>query len=287
MSKRKAANAAQNSWAAYREWQAECVTLDKDKNIHISIELGEEKLASSSSSPLSAGMAKARRYAILYVYTEVYGCAPENKWDDFDDDYGMRLPTIIMKHLMIPRGSYQAVITAMREMYAAHENGETYDPSGNLMSRCGAKVKIVEMSPQAELVYSSMERGMGLGNTLVLLNAWRRRKLLPGPISYGALQRFVANSPVLKIDKRELRKAGTDDEESGWALARHAFAQQLFRQFRKGRRGIDGKAGPGGSARRETKARKRDRKDTVAQELVSHPELKEAVEILLGGADSD
>ena len=77
---------------------------------------------------------------------------------------------------------------------------------------------------------------MGLGNTLVLLNAWRRRNLLPGPISYGALQRFVANSPVLKIDKRELRKAGTDDEESGWALARHAFAQQLFRQFRKGKR---------------------------------------------------
>ena len=59
--------------------------------------------------------------------------------------------------------------------------------------------------------------------------------------------------------------------------------------FRSGRRElrIDGKAGPGRSARRETKARKRDRKDTVAQELVSHPELKEAVEILLGGADSD
>ena len=46
-------------------------------------------------------MAKARRYAILYVYTEVYGCAPENKWDDFDDDYGMRLPTIIMKQCLI------------------------------------------------------------------------------------------------------------------------------------------------------------------------------------------
>ena len=152
-------------------------------------------------------MAKARRYAILYVYTEVYGCAPENKWDDFDDNYGMRLPTIIMKHLMIPRGSYQAVITAMREMYAAHENGETYDPSGNMMSRCGAKVKIVELSTQAKQVYRSMEKGMGLGNTLVLLNAWRRRNLLPGPISYGALQRFVAQSPVLKIDKRELRKA--------------------------------------------------------------------------------
>ena len=40
--------------------------------------------------------------------------------------------------------------------------------------------------------------------------------------------------------------------------------------LRSGRRElrIDGKTGPGGSARRKTKARKRDRKDTVAQELV-------------------
>ena len=61
-----------------------------------------------------------------------------------------------MKRLMIPRGSYQAVITAMREIYAAHEDDETYDPSGNVMSGRGAKVKIAEMSPQAELVYRGM-----------------------------------------------------------------------------------------------------------------------------------
>ena len=51
VSKRKAANAAQESWAAYCEWQAECVTLDEDQNIHISIELGEEELASLITGP--------------------------------------------------------------------------------------------------------------------------------------------------------------------------------------------------------------------------------------------
>ena len=55
VSKRKAANAAQVSWAAYREWEAQCVTLDKDKNIHISIELGEEKLASTTGPRTRSG----------------------------------------------------------------------------------------------------------------------------------------------------------------------------------------------------------------------------------------
>ena len=51
VSKRKAANAAQDSWAAYREWQAECATLDEKQNIHISIELGEAELASLITGP--------------------------------------------------------------------------------------------------------------------------------------------------------------------------------------------------------------------------------------------
>ena len=55
--------------------------------------------------------------------------------------------------------------------------------------------------------------------------------------------------------------------------------------FRSGRRllRIDNKTGPNGSNMRKTKAKKRDRKDTVAQELTYHPQLKGAVDVLLGG----
>ena len=55
--------------------------------------------------------------------------------------------------------------------------------------------------------------------------------------------------------------------------------------FRSGRRllRIDNKTGPNGSTMRKTKAKKRDRKDTVAQELTYHPQLKGAVDVLLGG----
>ena len=68
-----------------------------------SIDLGEEILSkeSASSSSLAAGMSKARLYAIDYIYVEHFGTAPEHKRDDFDD-FGRRLPTLVMKHLMIP-----------------------------------------------------------------------------------------------------------------------------------------------------------------------------------------
>jgi len=74
---------------------------------------------------------------------------------------------------------------------------------------------------------------MSLGNTVVVLNQWRRRRTLE-PISYGCLQRFVRCSAVMVLTKRETIKSGSKDEGTTWALARCQFAQQLKRQFRKG-----------------------------------------------------
>ena len=55
--------------------------------------------------------------------------------------------------------------------------------------------------------------------------------------------------------------------------------------FRSGRRllRINNKTGSNGSTMRKTKAKERDRKDTVAQELTCHPQLKGVVDVLLGG----
>ena len=118
--KEKAQVAAVESWATYHEWKAASVTVD-DVGV-VSIELGEEKLSeessSSSSSSLAPRMSKSRMYAIEYIYVDHYGCAPEDKWDDFDD-FGARLPSLVMKHLMIPRGSYASVVIAMRSIFEA------------------------------------------------------------------------------------------------------------------------------------------------------------------------
>ena len=242
--KNKAHAASVKSWETYKEWKSASVTVDK-KGV-VSIEMGDQKIseksASSSSSSLASGMSKARMYAIEYVYVDHYGTAPEDKWGDFDD-FGARLPTIIMKHLMIPRGSYASVVSAMRAIYEAHDAGAVYDPSAKIKKGRGAPVKIDEGSPQAQTVYRSMTSGLSLGNTLVVVNQWRRVQLADeGPISYGALQRFVAQSRVLVVDKREFRKSGNDDEESGWALARFAFEKQLLRQFAKAERILAGGA---------------------------------------------
>ena len=218
------------SWETYKEWNAASVTVDVEGTV--SIEMGEEKLSEkSASSSLAPGMSKARMYAIQYIYVDHYGTAPEDKWGDFDD-FGARLPTLIMKHLMIPRGSYASVVSTMRALYQAHDTGTVYDPAAKIKIGRGAPVKIDEGSPQAQTVYRSMTSGLSLGNTLVILNQWRRVNLPDeGPISYGTLQRFVARSHVLVVDKRELRKSGSEDEESGWARSRFEFEKQLLRQM--------------------------------------------------------
>ena len=83
----------------------------------------------------------------------------------------------------------------------AHEAKKEYGPSAVTKAGRGAKVLIEDYMPQAEVVYRVMESGMSLGNTVVVLNQWRRRRTLE-PISYGCLQRFVRCSAVMVLTKR-------------------------------------------------------------------------------------
>ena len=153
---------------------------------------------------------------------------------DFDDRRSL-LPAIIMKHLGMQRGGYLLVVETLRQIFAAHEDGQCYDPSKVISAGRGAKHKIADFTPQADVVYRSMACGMSLGRTIVLLNQWRRRRALE-PISYGALQNFVATSEVMDLTKRETRKAGSTDASAPWATARLAFSSQLMRQFHKAER---------------------------------------------------
>ena len=142
-----------------------------------------------------------------------------------------------MDMLDVPSNSKEAVITAMRAMSKAHEAGVEYDPSGEIKAGRGAKVLIEDYTPQADVVYRTMESGMSLGNTMVVLNQWRRaKKMTPSSISYGCLQRFVQHSPVIVLEKRETVKAGSADAGTVWAGARWSFAKQVKRQLRKGAR---------------------------------------------------
>ena len=63
-----------------------------------------------------------------------------------------------MDMLDVPSNSKVAVITAMRATSKAHEAGVEYDPSGEIKAGRGAKVLIEDYTPQADVVYRTMER---------------------------------------------------------------------------------------------------------------------------------
>ena len=192
----------------------------------------EEEGGSSSSSPpsLSVGLSKSRKYAIQYLYVEQFGAVEESEWGDFHPTSS--LPTVIMRMLNIPDGSRKSVVKTMRDIHTAHKAGELYDSSADIKGGRGRKALIEDETPQADVVYRSMESGLSLGNTLILVNQWRRLRSM-GPLSYGALQRFVQESKVMVLERRQTKKSGKQDKTSMWATARCAFCQQLDRQVNK------------------------------------------------------
>jgi len=243
----KAKKAVAAAWRGYQEWKESGVTVNMRNGeiLTIAWEPDEEGAASSSYSSMSAGMSTARKYAIQYLYVEQFGAPEEGEWDDFHPTSS--LPTLIMRLLGIPAGSRGSVVKAMRDIHEANEAGELYDPSKGIKAGRGRKALIEDLTPQAEVVYRSMESGLSLGNTLTLVNQWRRVRSMP-PLSYGALQRFVKASQVMVLEKRHTKKSGKDDKTTNWAVARLAFCKQLLRQLAKAVRMLAAAHGTGGGA---------------------------------------
>ena len=118
--------------------------------------------------------------AVEFLSSEVLGSPKEPEWAAPNFHLRLSLPRIIMDMLDFPRNSKEAVITAMRAMSKAHEAGVEYDPSAGIKAGRCAKVLIEDYTPQAEVVYRTMESGMSLGSTMVVVNQWRRaQKMTP------------------------------------------------------------------------------------------------------------
>ena len=240
--KAKAKAAVAAAWSKYREWKSTSVVVDTKTGALISIswELAEE---AEPSSRLNEGMSTARKYAIQYLFIEQFGAPPPEEWDDHhrvlnkDQETArcISLPTVIMRMLNIPAGSKQSVEKAMHDIFRAHHNNELYGPSKSVKEGRGRKPLIDDLTPQAEVVYRTMESGLSLGNTVVLVNQWRRARGMD-PLSYGALQYFVKRSSVMEVEKRGTKKSGKEDKTKAWSMARLAFCKQLERQLRKAKR---------------------------------------------------
>jgi hypothetical protein len=234
--KKRAKTAAGASWEGYIEWK-QSLSLEVCSRTGAILSITWDRDDAGPRDPLSAGSAKRRKYAIQYLYDEVFGSPKEVEWAAPNFHQRLSLPRILMDMLDIPNSGKEATITAMQAMSEAHEAGGEYDPSRAIKAGRGAKVLIEDYTPQAGVVYRTMESGMSLGNAMVVLNQWRRaQKMTPPNISYGCLQRFVKQSPVMVLEKRETVKAGSADAGTVWAGARVGFASQVKRQLRKGAR---------------------------------------------------
>ena len=129
-----------------------------------------------------------------------------------------QLPRVIMGMLDVPSNSKDAAITAMRARSKAHEAGSEYDLPRGIKAGRSAGILIKDFTPQAGVVYRTMESGMRLGNATVMVKQWRcAQQVTPPCISYGCLQRFARHSSVIVLEKRVTVKAGSADAETVWA----------------------------------------------------------------------
>ena len=199
--KQKAKAASSASWSGYEEWK-EAKNLEVCTKTGAIVSITWDRGDEGTRDALSPGSALRRRHAIHYLFVEVFGAPKEEEWAAPNFHLRLSLPRVIMDMLNIPATSKARVITTMKAIIDAHEAKKEYDPSAAIKAGRGAKVLIEDYTLQAEVVYRVMESGMSLGNTVVVLNQWRRRRTLE-PISYGCLQRFARSSAVMVLEKRE------------------------------------------------------------------------------------
>ena len=131
--------------------------------------------------PLSPGSARRQKIAIECLFTQLFGSPTEAEWAAPNFHLRLGLPRVIMGMLDVPSNSKDAVITAMRAMGKAHVAGGEYGPSKGIKAGRSTKVLIKDFTPQADVVYRTMESGMSLGNAMVVVNHWRRAQQVKPP----------------------------------------------------------------------------------------------------------
>jgi len=249
----KAHNSAMARWRLHEERVAEAA-LHYQRGREVIID-AEALAAAERSTPTTAaertaalkgkGVSTSRRNAIFFYYTVVLG-SPPPKDEDGKDLWGGQRGTVatIREVLLIPEGSSRIVADVLADSWEAHQVGEQYDPDGRLRLR-GRKALIAEDSDEAYLILQSKRVGMSLGDCTSLVNSYHRRTGAGSLVSYGAVQRFVAESPMCKLGKRGTKKSGKDDLLSDWCVARLAQCDQWLAQFRLGHTVPPGAAYPG------------------------------------------
>jgi hypothetical protein len=118
------------------------------------------------NNKLGKAMAAKRRTTLHYLFVHVLGSPAEDVW--LRDGVVLGL----MKKCDIPAGSSESVKVVLRDIVQAEARGEDYDISAGCKKR-GRHALIVDLTPQATVVYHALELGSSTTQTAVIVNKWR------------------------------------------------------------------------------------------------------------------
>ena len=164
------------------------------------------------------GFYEARRQAIYFIYVHLLEHPP------LSSDVCNKICGI----LQIPKGSRRCVSATIRKIIESIESKETF--SGKC-KRIRTDHLVVEFSPQADVVYSSILDGLSINDTVCRVNTWREQQNPPlERLSFSTIQRFISSSECIKSTIRKKVKKGNTDLDSEWAEGKYfvIFAIKLF-----------------------------------------------------------
>jgi hypothetical protein len=187
----------------------------------------------TKGAKLTDGMSAARRGGIAYIFSHLFGSPSPTDVDEEGRSVWNIAADMISKNLCMPAGSYAIIKKVFRDVLQAEDAGFQYNLAGDSSKR-GRKMTIIDLTKEARLVYNGMRAGMGLTETTVLVNEFRKLNDLL-PLSYSAVQRFAKASKVMEQHKRQTKKSGSKDPTSEWAKARVVQAKQWKQQLAFGR----------------------------------------------------
>ena len=166
-----------------------------------------------------------RRHAVKYLFIHKFGSPPEEEWKD------IHLVDTIMQRLEIPYNSRSIVVTLLKAILVSVNTGTKH--------KCDAKrnrkLKIIDHTAEAKVIYHAMESGLSTALTTFLVNTWRASKEIPEPpLSWSAVNNFISRSKIIKRTKRGRKKSGKTDVNCMWSTARLAEVKQFKEMLRLG-----------------------------------------------------
>ena len=169
-------------------------------------------------------MVAKRRDAFAPFYYQYFGSPPREKWS--------KAVSYIAHLLKLPPGSRDAIYRVFEDCEHAENNNEVYSSSANA-HKSGRKKLIVHGTPEADIIFNIIEKGLGSTAATWVVNAYFTRRG-EDIVSLQAVKNFVKYNPCVIIERNTAGKSGKDDEGSTWAQARVAQCLQYIEQIRIG-----------------------------------------------------